>query len=61
MTLVFVWVIAGVLGIGVLVMPALRLWREVRTLTRVIRRVSRDLGDAREGLEAVTRDMPRRY
>lgn len=61
MTMVLVWVVAGVLGIAVLVVPALRLWREVRALGRTVKQVSRDIGDAREGLDAVTRNLPRRY
>jgi len=55
-----VWVLAGVVGLGVLVVPALRLWREVRLLSSEVRRVARDLGSASEELQRAGDQLSRR-
>jgi hypothetical protein len=60
MSPVLLWVVAGVLGLAVLVVPALRLWRQVRLLSSEVRRVAHDLGTASEELERAGRDLPRR-
>jgi uncharacterized membrane protein len=59
-SLVIVWVLAGVLGLGVLVIPALRLWRQVRALSGEVRRVAHDLSAASAELEQVSRELPHR-
>jgi hypothetical protein len=58
-TLVMVWVVAGVLGLGVLLIPALRLWRQVRALSAEVRRVADDLSTAGAELEQASRTLPR--
>jgi len=58
-SLVIVWVVAGVLGLGVLVVPALRLWRQVRALSGEVRRVAHDLRTASAELEQASRTLPR--
>jgi hypothetical protein len=58
--LVFVWVVAGILGLAVLIVPAVRLWREVRLLSRELRRVANDLTTASAALEQASRSLPRR-
>jgi hypothetical protein len=55
-----VWVLAGVVGLSVLVVPALRLWREVRLLSSEVRRVARDLGSASEELQRAGDELSRR-
>lgn len=60
MSLVIVWVLAGVLGLVALVIPALRLWRQVRALSGEVRRVAHDLSNASAELEQASRGLPRR-
>lgn len=58
--LVVVWVICGVLGMLVLVVPTLRLWRVVKNLGREVARVSDQLVDASSQLDLAARDLPTR-
>lgn len=58
--LVVVWVALGVLGILVLVVPTLRLWRAVKELGREIGRVSDQLSEASTRLDVAARDLPTR-
>lgn len=58
--LVAVWVACGVLGLLVLVVPTLRLWRTVKALGREVGRVSDSLLAATEGLENASRNLPTR-
>ena len=59
--LVGVWVACGVLGMLVLLVPALRLWRVVRDLGREVGRVSDSLLEASTALEVVSRELPTRH
>lgn len=52
------WVAFGALGLLLLVVPALRLWRAVRELGREVGRVSDSLSAASMQLEAVARELP---
>ncbi len=56
-----VWVACGVLGMLVLVVPALRLWRVVRDLGREVGRVSDSLAVASASLDLAARDLPTRH
>ncbi len=58
--LVGVWVVCGVLGMLVLVVPTLRLWRTVKELGREIGRVSDQLADASSQLDVAARELPSR-
>lgn len=58
--LLVVWVVCGVLGILVLVVPTLRLWRLVKGLGREVARVSDQLADASSRLDVAARDLPSR-
>jgi hypothetical protein len=58
--LVAVWVVFGVLGVLVLVLPTLRLWRIVKQLGREVSRVSEDLVEASTQLDVAARDLPTR-
>lgn len=59
--LVGVWVACGVLGLLVLLVPALRLWRVVRDLGREVGRVSDSLTAASTNLENAARELPTRH
>jgi hypothetical protein len=58
--LVAVWVGFGVLGVLVLVVPTLRLWRIVKQLGREVGRVSDELVEASTQLDVAARDLPTR-
>ncbi len=58
--LVVVWVVLGVLGMLVLVVPTLRLWRVVKQLGREVGRVSDQLVDASNQLDLAARELPTR-
>lgn len=58
--LVVVWVGFGVLGMLVLVVPTLRLWRVVKQLGREVGRVSDQLVDASNHLDLAARELPTR-
>ena len=58
--LVAVWVVCGVLGVLVLVVPTLRLWRIVKQLGREVGRVSDELVEASTQLDVAARDLPTR-
>lgn len=58
--LVVVWVVFGVLGMLVLVVPTLRLWRAVKALGREVGRVSDQLAEASTQLDVAARDLPTR-
>jgi hypothetical protein len=58
--LVAVWVVCGVLGVLVLVVPTLRLWRIVKQLGREVGRVSDELAEASTRLDVAARDLPTR-
>jgi hypothetical protein len=58
--LVVVSVLCGVLGILVLVVPALRLWRVVKNLGREVSRVSDSLSEATGRLDLAARELPTR-
>ena len=58
--LVAVWVICGVLGMLVLVVPTLRLWRLVKALGREVGRVSSQLADASSQLDLAAQQLPTR-
>ena len=58
--LVVLWVVCGVLGILLLVVPTLRLWRLVKSLGREVARVSEQLADASSALDVASRDLPSR-
>jgi hypothetical protein len=57
---VFLWVFLGTAGLGVLVVPALRLWRQGRALGQEVARVGRELRAVGAELERVSREMPHR-
>lgn len=56
-----IWVGCGVLGVLVLVVPALRLWRVVRELGREVGRVSDSLMAAGTALDLAARELPTRH
>ncbi|HUR72865.1 MAG TPA: hypothetical protein VMZ00_01240 [Sporichthya sp.] len=58
--LVALWVGFGVLGVLVLVVPTLRLWRIVKQLGREVGRVSDELVDASTQWDVAARDLPAR-
>lgn len=58
--LVALWVGFGVLGVLVLVVPTLRLWRIVKQLGREVGRVSDELVEASTQLDVAARDLPAR-
>ena len=58
--LLALWVGFGVLGVLVLVVPALRLWRIVKQLGREVGRVSDQLVEASTRLDVAARDLPTR-
>jgi hypothetical protein len=58
--LVAVWVVCGVLGMLVLVVPTLRLWRLVKALGREVGRVSDQLVDASSQLDLAAQKLPTR-
>ncbi|MBA3742132.1 hypothetical protein [Sporichthya sp.] len=58
--LVVAWVVFGVVGILVLVVPTLRLWRVVKQLGREVGRVSDQLVDASNQLDLAARELPTR-
>ena len=58
--LVAVWVVCGVLGVLVLVVPTLRLWRIVKQLGREVGRVSDQLVEASTQLDVAARELPTR-
>jgi hypothetical protein len=58
--LVVLWVVCGVLGMLVLVIPTFRLWRTVKELGREVGRVSDQLADASTRLDVAARDLPTR-
>jgi hypothetical protein len=58
--MVAVWVLCGVLGVLVLVVPTLRLWRIVKQLGREVGRVSDQLAEASTQLDVAARDLPTR-
>jgi len=53
------WVLLGVAGLIAIAIPALRLFRHVKVLSREVRRVSRDLKDAGAALARATEEMSR--
>ncbi|WP_019877212.1 hypothetical protein [Sporichthya polymorpha] len=58
--LVAVWVVCGVLGLLVLVVPTLRLWRLVKELGREVGRVADELADASTRLDVAAQHLPAR-
>ncbi|GAA0622681.1 hypothetical protein GCM10009547_27030 [Sporichthya brevicatena] len=58
--LVAVWVVCGVLGLLVLVVPTLRLWRLVKELGREVGRVADELADASTQLDVAAQRLPTR-
>jgi hypothetical protein len=58
--LVGLWVVCGVLGMLILVVPTLRLWRIVKELGREVGRVSDSLAEASTQLDVAARDLPTR-
>lgn len=58
--LVAAWVAFGVLGMLVLVVPTLRLWRTVKALGREVGRVSDQLVEASSQLDVAAQKLPTR-
>lgn len=58
--LIALWVVCGVLGVLVLVVPTLRLWRLVKALGREVGRVSDQLVEATSQLDAAAHKLPAR-
>lgn len=59
--LIALWVVCGVLGVLVLVVPTLRLWRLVKALGREVGRVSDQLVEATSQLDMAAHKLPARH
>jgi hypothetical protein len=53
------WVMLGVAGLIAIAIPATRLFRHAKVLSREVRRVSADLQDASAALARATEDLSR--
>lgn len=60
LVIVMLWVFFGTAGLGLLAVPAMRLWRQGRKLGQEVARVGRDLRAATAEMERVTRNLPHR-
>jgi hypothetical protein len=58
--LIALWVVCGVLGVLVLMVPTLRLWRLVKALGREVGRVSDQLVEATSRLDVAAQQLPAR-
>jgi hypothetical protein len=58
--LIALWVVCGVLGVLVLMVPTLRLWRLVKALGREVGRVSDQLVEATSRLDVAAQKLPAR-